>query len=373
MHEVDDDLTRACRLPDGDDREAVAWLSDEANAGLVDRVAMMNRALDPREFPGLKERERTRLMARIDGRFRHARWAAAAAVVVLGVSAALFFSRRVTPVEEEGIVPGDYRAELVLEDGEVVHLARESREIRGDGSVSVRDDSVGGLMYRDEGRPSASPAPRYNTLKVPAGGFYPVELSDGTRVWLNASSELRYPVVFGDRERVVSLSGEGYFDVTGDAGRPFTVLLEGSRVTVLGTAFNVRAYEGEGKIHATLARGSVSFASELTGRQVLLSPGMQATLEVATGELSTREVDTEVYTAWKDGLFYFKEMTLEEITGTLARWYRLDILYLDQRLKHERYNGKMPMYSGIEDVLRKIEMSGSVRFSIQGRTLVVSE
>lgn len=379
MHEEEDTLTFANRLlsrgPAGDDEETGAWLSDESNVKLVDRSALLNHAVDPRQFPGLKEVELARLRERIGRRRRRlTRWLSAAASVLVISSVYLVLSREESGdgalVERVEIEPGSYRAELVLNDGNVIPLARENREIRASESVRVRNDSLEGLTYSDAGKSESAPV--YNTLKVPAGGFFPVELSDGTRVWLNASSELRYPVVFGEGERVVSLSGEGYFDVKADASRPFTVQLDRSRVTVLGTSFNISAYEDEGKIHATLVQGSVLLVSETTGRQLLLKPGTQGTLDVASGALSARGVDTEVYTAWKDGIFYFKEMTLEEITRALSRWYRLEVLYDDPRLKHEKYNGKMPMYSGIEDVLRKIEMTGSVRLKIQGRTLVVS-
>jgi ferric-dicitrate binding protein FerR (iron transport regulator) len=367
-----------CRREECDDREVERWLSGEDHARLVDRVALMNRALDPRQFTGIKEEELARLRARVgSGRRRAWWWIPAAASVLVGVTVLLALpgggdddSPVAASVE---IVPGEYRAELVLDDGAVIPLSRASREIPASEFSRARNDSAGGLTYREAGGQATPAAIRYNTLKVPAGGFYPVELSDGTRVWLNAASELRYPVVFGDSERVVELSGEGYFEVHEDASHPFTVRLESARVTVLGTSFNVNAYAGEGQVHATLVTGSVSLFSEATGRQVILKPGTRGTLERASGALSVQAVETGVYTAWREGIFYFKEMTLEEITRVLSRWYQVEIRYSNPRLKLERYNGKMPMYSGIEDVLRKIELSGSARFRIEGKTLVVFE
>ncbi|MDR2130782.1 MAG: DUF4974 domain-containing protein [Odoribacteraceae bacterium] len=364
-----------------DDEEVSAWLSDEEHVRVIDRSALVNRVLDPRHFSEWKEPEWQRLYARVGWGRRRWWWRRlpVAASVLVGLSLLFLLLRGEGDrapgvwIEEVEIVPGEYKAELVLAGGEVVSLARESREIRGDASLRVHNDSARGLVYGKAERRDTASLIHYNTLKVPAGGFFPVELSDGTKIWLNASSELRYPVVFGEGERVVTLSGEAYFEVKEDAGRPFTVQLRRSRVTVLGTTFNINAYEDAGQVYTTLVEGSVSFLSEATGEHLVLTPGTRGTLEVASGALSARAVETEVYTAWKEGIFYFKEMTLEEIMRVLSRWYQVEVLYESQRLKHERYNGKMPMYSGIEDVLRKIELSGSVRCRIEGRRLVIFE
>ena len=358
------------------EREVHEWLSREENRELIDRSALMNRVLDSRSFAGLKSAEYARLHGRISGRrTRLTRWVSIAASVLVVISFFLLTKDRTNRQEEAVtvITPGGYKAELVTADGNTIHLSRESREIKGDGVAMILNDSIDGLVYSSGEVADSSTPVQYNTLKVPPGGFYPLVLSDGTKVWLNAMSELRYPLVFSQEERAVYLKGEGYFEVKKDSLSPFTVHLESSRVTVLGTSFNISAYPEDRKIYTTLVSGSVLFVSEQTGKNVVLKPGHQSEMDLLSGGLSLKEVDTDVSTAWKDGVFYFKDMTLGEIMRIVSRWYQVEVVYMNSLLKETRYNGKMPMYSGISDVLRKIELSGEARFEINEHRITVFE
>jgi ferric-dicitrate binding protein FerR (iron transport regulator) len=228
-------------------------------------------------------------------------------------------------------------------------------------------DSTGDVVYEGTGAGAVT----WNLLRVPAGARQVVTLADGTRAWLNASSGLRFPVSFGEGPREVELRGEGYFEVTADAARPFTVRVPGARVTATGTAFNVRAREEEGVVLATLASGRVVVVAAATGRRVTLSPGTRGWVGVTTGEVETRAVDVAVDVAWKDGLFYFKDETLGEIARELARWYGVEVVFEDERARHERYHGKIPRHERVEDVLRVIAMPGGARFVVEGRRVIV--
>ncbi len=383
IHDDDHDLEYSTRILNHrnkcDKKETEEWFSQKENIRRIDQAALFNRTLAPKKFTGLKEQEYVRLQKRIfREQLRPFRWTSVAASILIATSVIflIFNKQDKTPpatIITEVIMPGKYKAELILDNGTLIRLSQQNQKIRDNGLTCLLNDSVSGLIYTKRDLNDPAEKIRYNTLKVPTGGFYPLTLSDGTKIWLNAASELRYPEAFTGKERAVYLKGEGYFEVKKDTRRPFIVYTEQSHITVLGTSFNINTYNDENKIYATLVEGSVSFVSDKTGQQIILQPGHQITMETVSGKLSVKEVDIEVYTAWKDGMFYFKDMTLEEIMRTISRWYQVKVIYKNTQLKTETYNGKMPMYSGIEDVLKKIELSGGTRFEIKGRTIFISD
>ena len=213
------------------------------------------------------------------------------------------------------------KAELVLADGTTRILSSgvtDSLFVQQGASIVVQDQ---GVSYQGD---SSVVEERYNTLRVPRGGEYSITLSDGTIVYLNAESELRYPVKFVGEDRQVYLSGEAYFDVVHDKTHPFVVDVKNSTVRVLGTSFDVRAYADEDEVLTTLVQGSVRFSA---GKEsVILGPGEQAVLD-KSGRVETREVDTYLYTAWKDGVFAFKRQRLEEVMKVVARWYDVNVFW----------------------------------------------
>ena len=197
-----------------------------------------------------------------------------------------------------------------------------------------------------------------------------MELCDGTKVYLNSGTKLEFPSRFDGDMRSVSLKGEAYFEVARNESKPFIVEVDEMKVKVLGTAFNVKSYVDEPGIYTTLVQGSVAILRDGQPEKII-KPGEQAYYNKGVGMLSISPVDVNEFTAWKDGLFYFKDITLEEILRIVARWYDLEIFYMNQSAKSVVYSGKMPMYSSVEDVLRKFEISGDVRFELQGRALTV--
>ena len=209
------------------------------------------------------------------------------------------------------------------------------------------------------------------TLVVASGNpVKKVTLRDGSEVWLRSGTQMRIPKSFSPQNRSVAIEGEAFFSVKKDSVSPFVVRAEDLYVKVLGTSFNVKAYGEDPGIYTTLVEGRVAILHE--GKAACeLKPGEQSYYNKEVGNVTVREVETDVYTAWKDGMFYFKDMPLGEILKTVARWYDLEVFYVNAGVQGIQYSGKMPMYSSVEDVLRKFEISGDARFVLKGRTLTV--
>jgi transmembrane sensor len=192
-------------------------------------------------------------------------------------------------------------------------------------------------------------------------------LDDGTEVWLNAGSRLKYPVAFLGEKRKVIFSGEAFFEVKKDS-RPFIVSMETGDVTVLGTSFGIRAYPGETD-YTTLVTGKVCFQSK-ENESVILSPGEQAVFHLA-GRLEKREVNVEEYVGWKDGLFVFRNETLSEIMKILGRWYGVNVIFLDDSLKELEYTGNLERYDSINTFLQLLKRLKEVHYEIKGNTVVL--
>lgn len=260
------------------------------------------------------------------------------------------------------IVPGGYRAILILDDGQNVELAEASTlKVTGRSTeVTVKDNRV---VYVPEDTVSEF---AINRVYTPRGGEYNLELADGTKVWLNAETELRYPVRFQKDRREVEVFGEAYFEVAKDASRPFIVHACGMSTRVLGTSFNVKAYAGEER-QTTLVEGRVEVSYGT--RRVKISPGEQVTLKGE--ELEVRKVDTQVSTGWKNGLFIFDDQPLENVLQELGRWYDVHIFIANEEVKQLKFTSNFPRYENIERVLNIIELAACVKCEIKGRTIVV--
>lgn len=252
---------------------------------------------------------------------------------------------------------GELKAELVLADGTKRLLGKEMTDSlfsQQGANIWVQDK---GLNYL--GDTSVVAEVHYNTLRIPRGGEYSITLSDGTVVYMNSESELRYPVKFVGNERKVFLSGEAYFDVTSDKDHPFLVELKKSVVKVLGTSFDIRAYEDEDVVMTTLVRGKVAFLSG--DKKVILNPGEQGILD-QTGEMEKRGVDTYLYTAWKEGVFAFQQERLEEIMKIVSRWYNVNVFWENESQKEVTFTGKMRRYDDFSKIVTMLEMTGNTEF-----------
>ena len=316
-------------------------------------------------FEGLKARL-SRLAAGKRRQLRLRRWSWAAAVVVLLASGGLYWLKYAPAnrsVQTEQIVPGSNKAVLVLGTNERVELDEGTADsVFSDTSLLKKAGNR--LVYSAEGNQDT--AVTYNRLITPRGGEYSVVLADGTQVWLNAESELKYPVHFVGDSREVFLRGEAYFDVAKCEGKKFIVHSGAAQVTVLGTEFNVKNYE-DGAMAATLVEGSVLV--DHAGQQCALVPGQQAMVDKEGIEV--KEVETILYTAWKDGYFIYREASLDDIMQELSRWYDFTYFYQNSRVADLSLTAKLRKFDHVEDVFGILKMTGQVDFVVKGKTVTV--
>ena len=276
-------------------------------------------------------------------------------------------SSEVTIIDNVEIVPGTGRAQLIMADGRFLKLEqKENMKLDLPGVKIVATEKK--IVYRAIEEETSTPKEEeYNTLVVPRGGEYMVELSDGTKVWLNSDCELRFPITFVGDRRNVEIEGEAYFEVAKDEGKPFHVLAKGVDIKVLGTSFNVMTYRG--RTITTLVEGKVCLTYK--DESVLMVPDRQAEVIAETGKILMREVDARNFTLWKDGVFYFENAALETIAERLSQWYDVNIVFNDEALKKLRYSVEMKRYNNIQDLLTKIEKTQKVKFLIQGKSIYI--
>ena len=287
---------------------------------------------------------------------------AAAIVLPLGcaVGAYLFWVQREGVGEPAAYVRPQHAITLTLASGEEVALnGKASGEVLVTESVAIRLDSTQGLSYEAQGHAGEAEV-RYNVLDVPVAADYRLHLSDGSVVYLNADSRLRYPETFTGGERKVYLEGEAYFEVAKDASRPFKVVAREVEVNVLGTHFNVNAYPEHADVVTTLAEGKVQVAG--VASQAVLVPGEQA---IASPEgMEVRKVDVQAYTSWKNGVFVFRSMPLEEIMEQVYRWYGVEAVFFNESVRTETFTGIINRSMSAEEFFRVIEKVVDVRFTM---------
>lgn len=314
-----------------------------------------------------RERQRRRTV-----RLWGSRVAVAASVAVVMFSLWMWIGNdtevREVKVATTGI--GEREVWLKLADGREVAVRHDQRDVLEEqGSTVIRLEN-GSLSYEAvEGMVKDDAEIQYNELRVPRGGECYLMLDDGTKVWLNADSYLRYPVHFGKNSRQVEVRGEGYFEVKAD-GRPFSVDMGCGRVNVLGTSFGVRVYPQETAM-TTLVTGKVAFASP-DGQQIEVAPGEQVRVDV-NGEVSKRRVDVNEYVAWRDGWFVFREEPLANVMEMMCRWYDVEVFYQSAALKEVRFTGNLKRYDSIETFLEVLASPGRVKYRVTGRTVVLYE
>jgi len=238
--------------------------------------------------------------------------------------------------------------------------------------VKIRKYLKAGLKYENKNS-SQGKELVYNTLKTAKGGEYQLELADGTSVYLNCDSELRYPVNFGGGERRVELKGEAFFEVTKN-GQPFIVDVNDVSVEVLGTKFNVMAYANEESIQTTLVSGKVKVAvngEADKAKSVFLDPGKQASWNKLSGDLETKDVETELYTSWVDGYFRFEDQRLEDLMRTISRWYDVKVFYQNPQLKDKRLTGKLYRFEDFSVLANMIEKISGAEVDENNNSIVI--
>ncbi|MES2455936.1 MAG: FecR domain-containing protein [Bacteroidota bacterium] len=295
---------------------------------------------------------------------------AAAAVLVITCAGALFYrnaDKTTQMAETHDIAPGGHKATLILANGNRVNLTDAvNGAIASQHGVQIRKTANGQIVYDVSGMDVNTAG--YNVIETPLGGEYQVNLPDGTHVWLNSGSSLRYPLRFAGKERRVELSGEGYFEVVHNSAMPFKVVSAGQTVEVLGTHFNVSAYADEKMIKTSLLQGAVKVSEQNESR--VLVPGQQAQL---SGDKLTvvNDVDLEDVTSWKNGYFKFNE-NLESIMNKISRWYGIEVVYQMKPDPQLSYSGKISRTRNISAVLKIIAFNDDVHFKIVGKKVYVS-
>lgn len=321
-----------------------------------------------RRFAGRTKRGRGRALWR---------WCGAAAASVAVLLAVWFFADRgeveeKTLAEAETLV-GRRTAELVLASGERVELGGNALNIKTEDGRRIAADSCKRLSYREadvEGVMEEEPV--YNTVRVPGGADYAVELADGTIARLNCETELRYPVRFVGKERRVYLDGEAFFEVAKNAEMPFIVETKQMQVEVTGTQFDVKAYAEDETMQATLVEGGVEVCAYGAGsKPVALTPSQQYVLDVQTRQAEVKKVDVQLYTGWVEGMFVFKNQRLEDVMTMLARWYSVDVFYIGESVKDIRLSANLGRYEHIDKILDIIQETNKIGFSRKGNVVTV--
>lgn len=298
------------------------------------------------------------------------------------ILSAYFYSARVqkestdkiiTSVKPNDILPGGSKAILTLADGRKIELDESENGILvNQGGIKVHKNSDGIIEYtfskqeRNTIVASDEAEPVYNTIETPVGGKYQLNLADGTKVWLNSSSSLRFPIFFSEDNREVELKGEAYFEVSKDFKRKFSVRSGIQTVEVLGTQFNINAYSDEKSIKTTLFEGEIRVIDLKTNDSKLLKPGEQSNVDQS---IQIRRIDTQAEIAWKEGYFYFKKADIETVMRQLGRWYGVTARY-EANLPEHHFSGAISNNLTLLEVLEILEKS-DIHFSLDGKEVIV--
>lgn len=306
-----------------------------------------------------------------------ARVAVAASIALVLGTGIFYFTKPKTPVVQivekaQEIAPGGNRGILTLSNGKQIILANISAKdtIAKEGEeVTIRMNANGVITYvvNPNANTSKEEANSFNTLSTPTGGQYNIVLADGTKVYLNTVSSLKYPTRFNGDQRMVELEGEAYFEVAKNKDKPFIVKSGNQEIEVLGTHFNVHAYDNEPIVKTTLLEGSV--AVRYKNQKTILKPGQQSNVSDNLNKIIVREVDTEAAIAWKNGRFKFDNADLKSVMKQLERWYGIKAEYRGD-VSDVTFNGGTFMNKNLSEVLKVLELN-NIKFKVEGKTVIV--
>ncbi|WP_321280989.1 FecR domain-containing protein [Marinifilum fragile] len=299
----------------------------------------------------------------------------AAAVAIIAIVSTILIKEHSSEIDfskdynfEQLAQQGDICATITLADGSRIKLEeKETQLISEKDGTQITKDSLNNIIYTPKA--TSNEKLLFNAIDVPRGGEFSLTLSDGTKVWLNADTKFRYPVKFSSSKREVYLTGEAYFEVAHNKQAPFVVHSHDAKVKVLGTSFNVSAYEDQEFIATTLVDGAVQINN--LGNKKLLKPGYQSIIIRGRDEIEIQEVDTHLYTAWVNGVYEFENMELEYIMTQLGRWYDVKFFFTEESFKHIKFTGAFEKENSFEYALNLIERVADVDFAIKGKLVVV--
>jgi len=294
---------------------------------------------------------------------------AASVILICSIGLGIYFlnSSQKSSAKQEVVVPGGNKAILTLANGKKIILDTAQGIINKGAHIAI-SNATNGIISYEKFKPILNGAElEYNAIETPRGGTYRINLSDGTKVWLNSASKLRYPVVYTKGERVVELEGEAYFEVAKDRSQPFKVKSKGQIVEVLGTHFNVNGYDDEPFTKTTLLEGSIVVS---TAKNKMVLKPMQESLS-RNGVLSRKQtVDADEAVAWKNGYFQFDDEDLESVMRQISRWYDVEVVFVGKP-SNQKFNGIISRSKGIKMALEIMEATGNISFRMEGRKLIV--
>lgn len=354
------------------------WLKNKENEELFNQYVktqfIISSAMDEFDIEKAKLaiKGKQKILKRKRSKNQVLKYAAVAAILIcLAIPLAVNFNNSNWETSTKTIAdvqPGTTKATLTLEDGSNIILEK------GQTYASKNTNASGTEIIYTKTAQDQKADTSYNYLTVPRGGEFFLRLSDGTQVWLNSESKLKYPTAFanGEERKIELLYGEAYFDVSKSEfhdGASFHVKTRTQNVYVLGTEFNIKAYDGENAILTTLVEGSVAVANDFSHKT--LKPGQQSELRIENDQITIAEVDIDKQIAWKKGLFVFEDEPLEIIMTRLGRWYNFEISFQNNSKRNQKFSGKLRKRNTISDLLTKIEGTGDVSFQVEGNTIIV--
>ena len=300
---------------------------------------------------------------------------AIAASILLCLSVGIYFllrgtaGQRFVSTKIHDIAPGTSKAILHLANGKTIVLAdAENGVLSRSNNTAISKNGVGKVIYRQSSKLILSKVKLlYDTLTTPRGGVWNIKLADGSIVWLNASTSIRFPESFANKERSVELiNGEAYFEVTHDANRPFKVRVSGQVIEDLGTHFNINAYQDEDNIKTTLLEGRIKLSKG--NKSAILKPGEEAIS--INDRIVVGKADLDQSIAWKNGYFQFNYETLESILRKVSRWYDVDLQYVSNSIRTIKFSGSISKYKNVSQILKKLELTGTVNFKIEKNKII---
>ncbi|MBO9728617.1 MAG: DUF4974 domain-containing protein [Chitinophaga sp.] len=343
--------------------------SDTAEATTLQEVAQENWQ------PSFNRVYNAIAQTKSSSRTRSIAWSRAAAVLLLVATGALAFfifrKDKTPPVvvaqHKSDVAPGGRKAVLTLANGSTIVLDdAQTGVVASQGKTLIKKSGNGQLVY--DASLAGSDATAFNTISTPKGGEYQVVLPDGSHVWLNAASSIRFPAAFSGGSRKVEITGEAYFEVARNASAPFLVTSGNHHVEVLGTGFNIQSYHNDASITTTLLQGSIRVS---TGTQTrILKPGQQTKVNNSTIQL-INDADTEEVLAWRNGKFIFNDADLPAVVRQLERWYDVTIDY--KGLSGYRFNGEIPRTANLSKVLKMMELTSNIHYKINDRNIYMTK
>lgn len=303
------------------------------------------------------------------------KWSKYAAALLVIISFAWYLRTTVkTPSKETAQVhikkvERNNKAVLILSDGSEMVLDNPGDTLlKESGGITIKN-LPGQMLAYDQSQINPDEK-AINKLVVPAGARYEIRLSDGTKVWMNSVSQLEYPLAFGKSQRKIKLTGEAFFEVAKDATRPFIIDANGYEIKVLGTSFNVSVYPADNFMETTLVNGAVEITGK-GGKVISLKPAQMARIDNADQSIAIETVDTRYFTSWKDGIMYFDNMPLEDLTTKLERWYGVKITYKNEKPKRLHFSGALENSRDIQFLLNLISQTTHVKFEVKDKLITV--